>query len=311
VPALNHRKLENVGVEMLGRSQVILLEDELGHACDWNRFVSWHHAFCYSRLLADASSGLASRSGSDNQSVQQPKLYGELAEWWPTFSTPEGYREEAAFFKRVLSKSSTPRPRTVLELGSGGGNSAFHLKSRFQMTLVDLSPNMLAVSRALNPECEHVEADIRKVRMGRTFDAVYVHDAICHMTTEADLHAAMKTAFAHCRPGGAALFAPDFVRETFVENLDQGGNDTERGSVRFLQWTTDPDPKDTTYFVDFAILIRDRQGGMRVEHDRHTYGLFSRAEWRRLLRDVGFVLRTPRAMLDELGRDVFMGSRRK
>jgi SAM-dependent methyltransferase len=241
----------------------------------------------------------------------QPKLYGELAEWWPTFSTPEGYREEAAFFKRVLTKTSTAPPRTVLELGSGGGNSAFHLKARFELTLVDLSPNMLAVSRALNPECAHIQDDIRTARLGRTFDAVFVHDAICHMTTESDLRAAMETAFVHCRPGGVALFAPDFVRETFVENLDHGGNDSERGSVRFLQWTTDPDPTDTTYFVDFAILIRNREGDMRVEHDRHAYGLFSRADWRRLLREVGFVLKTPRAMLDELGRDVFVGTRRR
>jgi SAM-dependent methyltransferase len=178
------------------------------------------------------------------------------------------------------------------------------------MTLVDLSPNMLAVSQALNPECKHIQDDIRTVRLGKTFDAVFVHDAICHMTTESDLRAAMKTAFLHCRPGGAAVFAPDFVRETFTENLDHGGNDTERGSVRFLQWTTDPEPADTTYFVDFAILIRDRKGAMRVEHDRHTYGLFSRGDWRRLLREVGFVLKTPRELLEGLGRDVFAGSRR-
>ena len=245
-----------------------------------------------------------------NPHVDQPKLYGELAEWWPTFSTPEGYRDEASFFQRLIIRASSPPPRTLLELGSGGGNSAFHLKARFDMTLVDLSPNMLAVSRALNPECEHIKDDIRTVRLGRTFDAVFVHDAICHMTTEPDLRAAMQTAFAHCRPGGAALFAPDFVRETFDENVDQGGNDTDRGSVRFLQWTTDPDPRDTTYFVDFAILIRDRQGRIRVEHDRHTYGLFARADWRRLLREVGFVLKTPRAMLEGLGRDVFVGTRR-
>ncbi len=244
-------------------------------------------------------------------SQAQPKLYGELAEWWPTFSTPEEYRSEATFFKRALARTSNPPPRTVLELGSGGGNSAYHLKSRFAMTLVDLSPNMLAVSRDLNPECEHVQGDIRTVRLGRTFDAVFVHDAICHMTTETDLRAALNTAFAHCRPGGAALFVPDFVRETFFENVDQGGNDTDRGSVRFLQWTTDPDPKDTSYFVDFAILIRDRAGGMRVEHDRHHYGLFPRAGWRRLLREVGFVLKAPRSDLDGLGRDFFVGHRRR
>ncbi len=235
------------------------------------------------------------------------KLYGELSEWWPTFSSPDDYREETAFFARTLIKLGDPAPRRVLELGSGGGNSAFHLKKRFEMTLVDLSPEMLAVSRALNPECEHIESDIRTVRLGRTFDAVFVHDAICHMTTEADLRAVMQTAFVHLRPGGVALFVPDFVRETFVENTDHGGNDTDRGSVRFLQWTTDPDPRDTTYLVDFAILIRDEQGQTRLVHDRHTYGLFARAKWRGLMREVGFVVNK----LDGFERDLFAGRRKR
>ena len=235
------------------------------------------------------------------------KLYGELAEWWPTFSTPAEYRAEATFFARALSESSHPPPQRVLELGSGGGNSAFHLKERFAMTLVDLSPHMLAVSHALNSECEHVRDDIRTVRLGRAFDAVFVYDAICHMTTEADLLAVMQTAFVHLRPGGVALFVPDFVRETFVENTDHGGNDTDRGSVRFLQWTTDPDPSDTTYVVDFAILIRDVQGQTRLVHDRHTYGLFARARWRELMRQAGFVV----SKLDGFDRDLFAGRRRR
>lgn len=239
------------------------------------------------------------------------KLYGELSEWWPIFSTPADYREEVDFFARALIESGDPAPKRVLELGSGGGNSAFHLKQRFAMTLVDLSPHMLAVSRTLNPECEHLEGDIRTVRLGRTFDAVYVYDAICHMTTEADLRAVMQTAYEHLRPGGVALFVPDFVRETFVENTDHGGNDTDRGSVRFLQWTTDPDQRDTNYLVDFAILIRDLQGQTRLVHDRHVYGLFPRATWRRLLREAGFDLKTIKVALDDFGRDLFMGRRRR
>jgi hypothetical protein len=38
----------------------------------------------------------------------------------------------------------------VLELGSGGGHNAVHLKARYAMTLVELSEEMLAVSRRLN-----------------------------------------------------------------------------------------------------------------------------------------------------------------
>ncbi|MGC1190894.1 MAG: class I SAM-dependent methyltransferase, partial [Candidatus Binatus sp.] len=132
------------------------------------------------------------------------KLYDELAEWWPLFSAPENYAEEAAFFARALADSGKPAPRTVLELGSGGGNNAFYFKSKFEMTLVDLSPQMLAVSRKLNPECDHREGDMRTMNLGRTFDAVFVHDAIAYMTSAADLSAAIRTAYRHCRVGGIA-----------------------------------------------------------------------------------------------------------
>ena len=234
------------------------------------------------------------------------KLYDELADWWPVFSDPAEYRRDVAHFARVLRDSTRPAPRTVLELGSGGGNSALHLKKRFAMTLVDLSTRMLRVSRRVNPDCEHVRGDIRSVRLGRTFDAVYVHDAICHMTTETDLQAVMRTAYEHCRPGAAALFVPDFLRETFEEGVDHGGGDSQRGSVRFLQWVVDPDPADDTYIVDFAILLRRRTGRVRVVHDRHVQGLFPRSRWIRLLREVGF---KPRVVRDAEVRDAFLAYR--
>ncbi len=234
------------------------------------------------------------------------KLYGELAGWWPVFSDPAEYRREAGHVARVLRKSMAPPPRTVLELGSGGGSSAFHLKSQFAMTLVDVSPQMLKVSRKLNPECKHIRGDIRTLRLGREFDAVYVHDAICHMTRERDLRAVMETAYLHCRLGGVALFLPDFVRETFVAGTDQGGTDSPRRSLRFLQWVFDPDPSDTTYHVDFAILLRNQSGAARVVHDRHVLGLFTRAQWLRLLRDVGFNAVVVR---HEKIRELFLGRR--
>ena len=148
---------------------------------------------------------------------------------------------------------------------------------------------MLDVSVALNPECEHVEGDMRTVRLGREFDCVFLHDAIMYMTTEADLRAAIETAFVHCKPGGAALFAPDFVRENFQPSTDHGGTDGDKRSLRYLEWTWDPDPMDTTYEVHFAYLLRASDGSVRVEQDRHIEGLFARADWLRLLSDVGFL----------------------
>lgn len=216
-------------------------------------------------------------------------MYGELADWWPLLSASEDYAEEAGIFQRALL-THTRRPlRTLLELGSGGGNNASHLKARFTMTLVEPSPGMLAVSRRLNPECEHVQGDMQSVRIGRRFDAVFVHDAVCYMTSERDLRAAMATAFIHCEPGGVALFVPDHVRETFEPALSHGGHDATDGrALRYLSWITDPDPSDSQYIVDYAFLLRDANGAVRAKHDRHVEGLFARQDWLDWLGHAGF-----------------------
>ena len=242
-----------------------------------------------------------------------PKLYDELASWWTLLSSPAEYEEEAAFYRRELVEACVRPPRTVLELGSGGGNNASHLKGHFEtMVLVDPSEGMLDQSRALNPECEHVRGDMRTVRLGRQFDAVFVHDAVCYMTSEADVRQAIEAAYVHCRPGGAVLFAPDHVRENFGPNTDCGGHDAGGKGLRYLEWTWDPDPADTTYVVDYAYLLREADGSVRVEHDRHIEGLFSRDEWLRWLREAGFEPRSVQFNHSELEPDrylVFVGTK--
>jgi SAM-dependent methyltransferase len=217
------------------------------------------------------------------------KFYEELAEWWLLMSPPEEYEEEAGFYADVLAAACAAPPISVLELGSGGGHNASHMKARFAMTLVELSAGLIAVSRALNPDCAHVQGDMRSVRVGREFDAAFVHDAIGYMASEADLRAAIATAFVHCRGGGAALFAPDFVTENFRAGTDHGGSDGGDGrALRFLEWVWDTDPADETYVADYIFAMRGTDGMVRVEHDRHVEGLFPRANWLRFLSEAGF-----------------------
>lgn len=226
---------------------------------------------------------------ADLSPPSQPRLYTDLAPWWALMSAPHEYVEEAAFYAGLLGANAS---LTLLELGSGGGNNASHLKAHFgAVTLVDRSTGMLDVSRALNPECEHAEGDMRTVRLGRQFDRVFVHDAISYMTTYTDLRQAVETAFVYCKPGGLAVFAPDHVRENFRPSTDHGGNDGVNGALRFLEWAWDPHPSDSTCTVDYAYLIRAKDGSVRVEHDRHIEGLFSRSDWLRVMSEVGFETR--------------------
>ncbi len=85
------------------------------------------------------------------------RFYSDLAVWWPLISPPRDYTEEAGYFARVLRTASIP-VREVLELGSGGGHNAVHLKASFAMALVDLSAEMLEVSRELTLSATTIRA---------------------------------------------------------------------------------------------------------------------------------------------------------
>ena len=63
---------------------------------------------------------------------------------------------------------------------------------------------------------------------------------------------AIETAFVHCSPGGAALFAPDHTRETFKASTTHGGHYRGNRCLRYLEWTWDPDVADTTYISDMV-----------------------------------------------------------
>jgi hypothetical protein len=135
-----------------------------------------------------------------------PKMYDELAPWWPLLSSPADYEEEASYWAGVLKRHCGPPCSSLLELGSGGGNN-----------------------------------------------------------------------------DGRAL--------------------------RYLEWSWDPDPSDTTYVADYAFLVREADGSTRVLKDRHLEGLFAEAEWLRLLTAAGFDARALRYRHSEVEHEIvsFLG----
>jgi trans-aconitate methyltransferase len=217
-----------------------------------------------------------------------PHLYTDLAPWFHLPTAPEDYKAESDFYTSVLEESSRIPVKTILELGSGGGNNASHMKSKFTLTLTDLSEEMLTISRRLNPECEHVQGDMRNLCLGSRFDAVFVHDAVSYLTTQKDLKSALDTAFIHCKPGGSVIFCPDYIKETFGESNEHGGHSKCNRGLRYLSWTWDPDPSDTEYYAEFAYLLKENEK-FSVSYDHHVMGVFSRDTWLRLMKDAGFV----------------------
>ncbi|MFH1469197.1 MAG: class I SAM-dependent methyltransferase [Pseudomonadota bacterium] len=224
-------------------------------------------------------------------------LYDELSELWLTLSPPEQYAEAGELYAAALAQAAGGHIGSLLELGAGAGHLAASLPGGWRLTLVDRAPRMLALCAGIVPRAERILGDMRSLRLGRTFDAVLLQDAVMYLRSEQELREAFATAAAHLRPGGALLVVPDTVAEDFEEHCVMGGRSEGTRAAQLMEWHWDPDPSDTTYQVDFAALIRDSGGLVRCAHDRHTLGLFPASTFARLLQAAGFELLEPEAAI--------------
>ncbi len=228
-------------------------------------------------------------------------MYDDLAHLWHLFSGPEEYVEEVETFRARLGRHGVPDGGSVLHLGSGGGSVDCNLKRWYRVTGVDISPRMVEQARALNPEVEYVEGDIRDVRLSRTFDAVLVHDAISYMTTVEELRAVYRTAAAHLRAGGLMLALPEELTERLPHLEATAETRTSGGTIlTVLETHFDADPGDNRHENVYVFLVREGDD-LRVVLDRHVVGDFTLEQFLDAIRSAGFSARAERWELSEWG----------
>ena len=240
------------------------------------------------------------------------RLYGELAEWWPVLVPREAYGPEC---REILGLARAVRGRPAqswLELGSATGALASHLPVGVEATLVDRSPEMLAISRRWNRRAEHIEADLRNLRLRRRFDVVLLHDTLMYMRGGSDLRAAMGSVCRHLAPDGVAVIIPDVVEETFEEGHVAGGGEAPDGrSARLLEWHWRPEPGGDTYVAEMSLLLRAPGERVVAVHESHTMGLFSRSGIRAAMDEAGLVGVKPPRRYRNAWPELFLGRRRR
>jgi SAM-dependent methyltransferase len=235
------------------------------------------------------------REGCMNESIfggqGENRLYGDLAWRFPFISPLESYLDETELFCRRITGLLRIPGITLLHLGCGAGLNDFVFKRHFRITGLDASETVLGRARSLNPEARYLRGDFRSARLGEVFSVVAAVDCLDYMLTEVDLRAAFATAWEHLAPGGVFFFLLAASRETFQQNRTTCWTNSAGGTdVVFIENIYDPDPGDTRNETTMLYLLR--QGGkLRVEHDRHNFGLFAAARVRELLTEVGFEVR--------------------
>jgi SAM-dependent methyltransferase len=216
------------------------------------------------------------------------RLYHDLSWIWPIVSPPEDYVEETEFFFRIIEEEATINVRTLLHLGCGGGRNDFTFLKHFEVTGLDISEEMLALAKKLNPAAEYIIGDMRSTRLGRTFDCVAALDSVNYMKSEEDLARLFRTAYEHLNPGGIFITVVEESRDRFKQNRTISSTHSRGNTqITFIENSFDPDPDDDHFEMTFIYLVRDRDG-LKVHTDSHIWGLFRMETWRRLLETTGF-----------------------
>lgn len=241
------------------------------------------------------------------------RLYGDLCDLWPFISDPQEYTAEAAHWQTILQEKLGDGRHRLLELGVGGGHNLSHFAAGHDVVAVDISERMIGHAKELHPSVKFLIGDMRSVRLGQQFDAVLIHDAISYMLTESDLRATLSTAAAHLRQGGVAIFAPDHFKETFAiqPQIFTSSRTIESTRVTYTEYHYDLDPSDTTTECIMMFLIHN-SGELKIEFDRHIFGLFPRDTWIAVMSAAGFTPEVRSFRLGPEGTDytLLVGARR-
>lgn len=100
-----------------------------------------------------------------------------------------------------------PAGGSVLDLGCGMGEPiARYLIGRgFAVVGVDSSPSLLALARRRFPDQQWIDADMRRVELGRRFDGVLAWHSLFHLRAD-DQRAMFPRFAAHAARGAALMF---------------------------------------------------------------------------------------------------------
>jgi SAM-dependent methyltransferase len=204
-----------------------------------------------------------------------------------------------------LIQARRPGARTLLDVACGTGGHLRHLRRWYEVTGVDVDPGMLAEARVKLPGVTLVEADMRTLAIGGSFDAcVCLFSSIGYMRSTDELRTAVGAMARHLRPGGV-LVVDGWVRPDAW--IDAGMTQVETAAsaeTTVARMSRSRRQGDRT-FLEMHHLVATAAG---IEHlvDHHELTLFGPEHYVAAFRSSGLAVETvPGPMA---GRDRYVGT---
>lgn len=214
--------------------------------------------------------------------------YTVLARCYDRLTADVGYEKWADYVERHFRRSKRPI-RSVVELGCGTGSLTGLLARRgYQMTAVDLSPDMLSVA---DQKCAGLGVlflcqDMSRLTLAEPADAVIsCLDSVNYVTRPAALKRTFRRVYQALAPGGLFLF--DIKTPAALEGAD-GQIYLDEDDGLFCVWRGGYSPKRRVCGYGLDLFVREEDGGWSRGGEYHEEYAYTTDELDGFLTEAGF-----------------------
>ena len=221
------------------------------------------------------------------------KLYTDLAWLWSAVTPMSTYIDEAQDLLDIVTGALGHPPKSILELGAGGGYLLHDLQTLYpdvEVTLVDSSAEMLAQAKQRNPRANIIQDDMTDLDLSQQFDVVFLHDAVMYLPDTDSVSAVLKMMHRHVSERGVAVIVPDICKETFEERILTADSASDLVRVHITEWHWDPEVDDDRISVSFSVLYKRSGEADVVSHcETHQMLVLSLSDWMTLFAEHGWL----------------------
>ena len=218
-------------------------------------------------------------------------MYDDFASVYDTLMDDYDYDAWCAHYIALMNQGAK-LPVRICECACGTGRlSVRFARKGLSVTGVDLSNAMLRraeeKARQWGVQAAFVRQDMRKLALTRRVDAVLATcDGVNYLTTEQDVKAFFKAAYASLKPGGLLCFDCS-SRHKLEDVMGDSFFGEERDGIAIL-WQNKLNRENHVLDMDVTFFVREEDGRYRRFREQHHQRAHSQEEIFCWLAQIGF-----------------------